>query len=635
MTELDRMILLMRRGMGISKEIAKLISNLFKKLTRAINLNKPIAENIAEINKIFKDIDLSDDIAEKLLAVSGATVKIYSDLTPIKPTKALINRSLNKVMPDSNQTIKQGIERTENLTKTSVINYTHQAHDNGWTNKELGAALKTTEAQTVRHVQTIANTAVSAAANQTKTELFKANGIDQVIYTATLDGSTSDFCMLMDGKVFDIDDAPSIPAHYNCLTGDALITTSKSISNIYKREYKGRMFEITTKSGRTIKITPNHPILTISGWKAVKLLNVGDKICTIKSKTVSEYNKDTVIAKFSNLYCSLDVLGDSIPIQRPTAAEHFHGDISDGEVQIVNVSRFGNGVIKFMVGKYISNNRFILRSFINNPLSAFGSFKSFCMANISANSRFMTLRHLFSSLFWRSDRPFNSFLLTCCPKINIIADKRINDTPNRASNAIRNTLNSKAVKIGGHDSLSLSLWVNRIVCFIKSNTIFYKPFFNCFTLNADNISDSVKRHEFDGMEIDNIVSIDEFDFIGHVYNLENKNSWYLSNDIITHNCRSTTVPLMEGENANDVMNELLPRPNVTAKDYNKEDGDYSLKGGMSQSKNYETWLKKQPAYYQKDIIGVKASKEFRDGKPLKDVIKTSPITEDYLNKALN
>ena len=69
MTELDRMILLMRRGMGISKEIAKLISNLFKKLTRAINLNKPIAENIAEINKIFKDIDLSDDIAGKLLAV--------------------------------------------------------------------------------------------------------------------------------------------------------------------------------------------------------------------------------------------------------------------------------------------------------------------------------------------------------------------------------------------------------------------------------------------------------------------------------------------------------------------------------------------------------------------------------------
>ena len=315
MTELDRMILLMRRAAGMSKEIAKLINNLFKKLTRAINLNKPITENIAEINKIFKDIDLSDEVAEKLLAVSGATVKIYSDLTPIKPTKALINRSLNKVMPDSNQTIKQGIERTENLTKTSVINYTHQAHDNGWTNKELGAALKTTEAQTVRHVQTIANTAVSAAANQTKTELFKANGIDQVIYTATLDGRTSDFCMSMDGKVFDIDDAPSIPAHYNC--------------------------------------------------------------------------------------------------------------------------------------------------------------------------------------------------------------------------------------------------------------------------------------------------------------------------------RSTTVPLMEGENANDVMNELLPRPNVTAKDYNKEDGDYSLKGGMSQSKNYETWLKKQPAYYQKDIIGVKASKEFRDGKPLKDVIKTSPITEDYLNKALN
>ncbi len=117
------------------------------------------------------------------------------------------------------------------------------------------------------------------------------------------------------------------------------------------------------------------------------------------------------------------------------------------------------------------------------------------------------------------------------------------------------------------------------------------------------------------------------------------------------NERSQLLPILIGEDAEQVKNDLLPRPAVEPK--NKEAYDDKglttstgktrkpsktnrspLKGVQSQSNNYEEWLRKQPAYYQDDIIGVKAGKALRRGKNLTDVIKVSPVTSEYLKKAI-
>ena len=117
------------------------------------------------------------------------------------------------------------------------------------------------------------------------------------------------------------------------------------------------------------------------------------------------------------------------------------------------------------------------------------------------------------------------------------------------------------------------------------------------------------------------------------------------------NERSHLVNILIGEDAEQVKKDLLPRPAVepkskemyeklglttrTGKTRSASRTDKSpLKGTQSKSENYESWLRKQPAYYQRDIIGVKASKKFRQGARLKDVINTSPITEELLNKAI-
>lgn len=47
-------------------------------------------------------------------------------------------------------------------------------------------------------------------------EFNKKNGIEYVLYSATLDLKTSEICKERDGKVYRIDNAPTIPAHPNC-----------------------------------------------------------------------------------------------------------------------------------------------------------------------------------------------------------------------------------------------------------------------------------------------------------------------------------------------------------------------------------------------------------------------------------
>ncbi len=100
-----------------------------------------------------------------------------------------------------------------------------------------------------------------------------------------------------------------------CLTGDTLITDAKTgrqipIKELAEREiqepisvfavnenlqvgehklvkafYSGKkqVFELRTRTGKTIKASANHPFLTITGWKSLDSLSVGDRIACARN----------------------------------------------------------------------------------------------------------------------------------------------------------------------------------------------------------------------------------------------------------------------------------------------------------------------------------------------------------------
>lgn len=115
------------------------------------------------------------------------------------------------------------------------------------------------------------------------------------------------------------------------------------------------------------------------------------------------------------------------------------------------------------------------------------------------------------------------------------------------------------------------------------------------------------------------------------------------------NCRSQQLPVFVGETIEQAQNNYLQKPAVeTEKGYEQGDNrtrngrirkprkDNKLKGTTTLSQNYETWLRKQPAAYQKDILGESGYKSFKSGKSLKDVVseKNSGIDLSYLKKSI-
>lgn len=66
-----------------------------------------------------------------------------------------------------------------------------------------------------------------------------------------------------------------------CFNEDKQIATESTYFDVRLTRENAKVFEIETESGRKIKATSDHLILTINGWKMVKELNADDEIRTL------------------------------------------------------------------------------------------------------------------------------------------------------------------------------------------------------------------------------------------------------------------------------------------------------------------------------------------------------------------
>ncbi|RLF46817.1 MAG: hypothetical protein DRN20_06765 [Thermoplasmata archaeon] len=67
-----------------------------------------------------------------------------------------------------------------------------------------------------KDLMTLARTLTQEVVNEARMLAYQDNGIDRVIFIATLDERTCDECMNYDGKVFPVTDMPLVPVHPGC-----------------------------------------------------------------------------------------------------------------------------------------------------------------------------------------------------------------------------------------------------------------------------------------------------------------------------------------------------------------------------------------------------------------------------------
>jgi len=530
---------------AVLEDIEKLAADAFGVMISRIQAEVPkLAANEAEFSAVLYGkgavIDFSIPSEQSLLqAVSLAALPAVKGYSSITIDEALRQFSTKKARQIS-QLIRDRLVLGD--TTPDIAKAVGQIMT-GLQQRQLDALVRTI----VNHVSSVA-----------RYQVYEENAdiMDGYQWVATLDNKTTIICGTRDGEVYKLGAGPMPPAHYNCVLGDTLITSAKGVSAVFKRIFKGEVITINTISGNKLTVTPNHPILTSEGWKSAKVLNVGDKcINQTMCKGVGSVDIDndrcfeTAEDIFESFGRSCGVSASEMEVSTPD----FHGDGIDNEIAEVRATSDLSPVFDVGIIEKCSKGVFNFRNvpFVNSALHRFRKFAFFVKASGATSS---------------GDVGFFSKALSFFRACSIHSGLLLRGSAPQGD------------PVFSEDSL-YGTWAD-----------------------TESISDSPDTYA-GGVFFDDIVNIDVSDFSGHVYNLQTLDHCYSANGIITHNCRSTTVPVVNPKfsKAAGMKGE---RPAMGAKGARRVSGRTTYSG----------WLKRQPVEFVDEALGVERSRLFRSGK---------------------
>jgi len=290
------------------------------------------------------------------------------------------------------------------------------------------------------------------------------------------------------------------PAHPNCLLPDVRVESPLTISGS-RAFYNGDAIEFTTENGHKLTITPNHMILTPAGFVKVKVLKEGDYIVScLDSKritaSINPYN-DHSPAFIEDIWNSLMMQSGMVLNMVKTSAEDFYGD-----------ARFFNGDIDI-----IRPNSFLL-SDITYALS---------------------LEHIGKhDFYWRYTKPFNF------PSLGSLDSFRCWDIPApdgfMSSSDPSLTIDSR--HFGHTNNISLTTIPRGNTC-LKQASSDSTPAYT-------ELSRQFQFRFASFIAPEQIVKVRNFNYSGHVYDLQSLEQLYIANNIIVKNCRCALAPVMLG-----------------------------------------------------------------------------------------
>jgi hypothetical protein len=291
------------------------------------------------------------------------------------------------------------------------------------------------------------------------------------------------------------DPMPPDASHPHCVIPGQMVDI-QNLSGGFKSFYQGVVIEFSTRSGRKLTVTPNHPILSsLTGWKAADLFRVGDYFVTHSNSkervySVSPYNHagPSIIEK---VFEALKMTSGMTTKAMPVTTEDFNGDARcfNGNIEIVIPDRQLRSALDTALTQAINNQALdgVIRTFLEPKIGVQNLFLIGDSATPNSSvSSVGPLRPLLRS----KSRIFQALDFTERPFLDVVFSENPSDDRSTNTDGLRN--------------------------FILGN------------------SASIERDE--------IVNIRRYDFSGHVYDLSSDfYGMYLCNDIILHNCLCSVV----------------------------------------------------------------------------------------------
>lgn len=323
-----------------------------------------------------------------------------------------------------------------------------------------------------------------------------------------------------------------------CLPADQRIPFADGVEKAYRRWYSGDLTEIVTASGKSLRATPNHPVLTSNGWIAIGLLKEGDDIVEVANQigdTVpAERDNHDSIASIAEIFGAVEKFG--ISKVRRGQRQQFHGDGSQSDVDIVSAAgplRFGRVTAGEQSREYL---RF---SVTEHRRSATSTLKQFIRRGCATATRLMR----------GADKGLSS-----CNALSIHTDEagfgEASDIATCGNQSIVDDLSGYGEPTGNGEATltgQISLG-NTVGADIGSERPFVSD--RRTDIETQGVQSTIEGSELppekvgdflDGLpvatQLSHVVQVKRSSFAGHVYNLQTVGGWYVAEGIITHNCR--------------------------------------------------------------------------------------------------
>lgn len=363
-------------------------------------------------------------------------------------------------------------------------------------------------------------------------------------WMATLDGRTRHEHRQMDGETVAIGEIfsngcrfPGDPQGrpeeiYNCFVGDTEIASDSEIIRSYKHVYYGDLINIKTSGGVDFTCTPNHPILSDSGWISAARLNKGDNLVVASVGNIHMSRRNPNIDHVHTRIDAFHEFFNEIFGHRAcNLGVNFHGDIPATDVEIVTKEG-------------------LLRICLNSAL--FKRFYKFMFK--SANESFTG-----NSAFMKH------FRCICKAAFSFV---RCMDKP-------FTFLNRRLLHSDKHSLRPIS----------RSDSCVSQYTINDLTTKSEAVSEALTR--FPGqISVDKVVDVKIIPSRSsgiHVYNLQTNNGYYFVNSsiaqnaqkcngnfAIVHNCRCTLIAELEGlETDFATMHRYSKLGNMSYEDWKK------------------------------------------------------------------
>jgi hypothetical protein len=281
----------------------------------------------------------------------------------------------------------------------------------------------------------------------------------------------------------------------NCFPGSTEIDFAFDVEKAFRHFYRGQLTELVTNSGKSLRSTPNHPILTPDGWRPAGSLNEGDYVIEVSDDTVDpiklEGDVDRAIATISKIFLTLSKARRS----EIALGDEFHGDvIADGNIDVILPARplsFGRKSLDVK-----SFEKFGL-SVPDHSAFRHGSFSQLFVAALNSANRVMGCASEGSSFLRR---------------------------------AIRHPLEHSFASVANGPTYALDPGLDRLSLMPE------------LPRQREKATPAIVQRA----QAVRIIRVKRSNYSGHVFNLQTREGYYSAGGIICHNCRCVSRSVIKG-----------------------------------------------------------------------------------------